>query len=181
MKMLDQYIQLTNKKPDSKKYAKIYSPKPTLLDYKKGYIIRYFAKQVNDENAPITEISRGQYKSWSDDDSGLDNGFYTYEILGPVTKVELFTEEEIKRLNLPESAKKPTYKAIYIYPSFFPYKYNVKAARKWGVLAYGGNKNDSESWYRIKENYEGKTGHFTTYTNYKGETWTENYKKTIYD
>ena len=82
---------------------------------------------------------------------------------------------DIKRLNLPESAKKPTYKAIYIYPSFFPYKYNVKAARKWGVLAYGGNKNDSESWYRIKENYEGKTGNFTTYTNYKGETWTENY------
>tara|TARA_A100001011_G_C14297091_1_gene838955 strand:+ start:1264 stop:1869 length:606 start_codon:yes stop_codon:yes gene_type:complete len=112
---------------------------------------------------------------------GLDNGFYRYQIEGPVTKVELFTEEEIKRLNLPESAKKPTYKAIYIYPSFFPYKYNVKAARKWGVLAYGGNKNDSESWYRIKENYEGKTGHFTTYTNYKGETWTENYKKTIYD
>lgn len=112
---------------------------------------------------------------------GLDNGFYRYEILGPVTKVELFTEEEIKRLNLPESAKKPTYKAIYIYPSFFPYKYNVKAARKWGVLAYGGNKNDSESWYRIKENYKGKTGDFTTYTNYKGETWTENYKKTIYD
>ena len=35
---------------------------------------------------------------------GLDNGFSRYEILGPVTKVE----EEIKRLNLPESAKKPT-------------------------------------------------------------------------
>lgn len=88
MKMLDQYIQLTNKKPDSKKYAKIYSPKPTLLDYKKGYIIRYFAKQVNDENAPIIEISRGQYKSWTDDDSGLDNGFYKvtslkWKISGP--------------------------------------------------------------------------------------------------
>ena len=27
-------------------------------------------------NAPIIEISRGQYKSWTDDDSGLDNGFY---------------------------------------------------------------------------------------------------------
>jgi hypothetical protein len=105
---------------------------------------------------------------------GLDNGFSRYEIIGPVTKVELFTEEEIKRLNLPESAKKPTYKAIYI-DSDFTYKYNVKAARKWGVLAYGGNKNDSESWYRIRENYEGKTGKFTTYTNYKGETWTENY------
>tara|TARA_Y100001963_G_C6739068_1_gene427961 strand:+ start:1121 stop:1525 length:405 start_codon:yes stop_codon:yes gene_type:complete len=88
MKMLDQYIKLTNKKPDSKKYAKLYIPKPTLLDYKKGYIIRYFAKQVNDQNAPIIEINKSQYKSWTDNDSGLDNGFYKvtsikWKISGP--------------------------------------------------------------------------------------------------
>ena len=94
--------------------------------------------------------------------------FLDMKYLGPNIYLlnKLFTEEEIKRLNLPESAKKPTYKAFYI-DNEVPYKYNVKAAKKWGVLAYGGNKNDSESWYRIKENYEGKTGNFTTYKSIK--------------
>ena len=88
MKMLDQYIQLTNKKPDSGKYAKPYIPSPTLLDYNKGYIIRFFAKQTNDVNAPIIEIDKKQFKSWNDNDSGLDNGFYKitslkWKIKGP--------------------------------------------------------------------------------------------------
>ena len=48
-------------------------------------------------------------------------------------------------------------------------------AKKYNVKVYGGNTNNSESWWGVRENYEGKTGNFTTYNNYKGETWTENY------
>ena len=86
--MLNQYILLTNQKPDSKKYAKAFIPSPSPLDYKKGYIIRYFAKQTNDVESPVIEISRKQFKSWPDQKAGLDNGFYKvtslkWKIKGP--------------------------------------------------------------------------------------------------
>ena len=61
--MLNQYIKLTNTKPNIKKYAKAYIPNPTLLDYKKGYILRYFAKQANDKNQPTFEVSKQDFQS----------------------------------------------------------------------------------------------------------------------
>lgn len=100
---------------------------------------------------------------------GLDNGFTKYTIIGPISSVELFTEEEKKKLidkGVPE-------KCIGKYKSINGIKFNWRAAKKWDVTVYGGSVRGG--WGGLLENYEGKQGKFTTYTNYKGESWTENY------
>ena len=38
-----------------------YIPQPSEKDYKRGYIVRYFAQKANDKSAPIYEISKGLY------------------------------------------------------------------------------------------------------------------------
>ena len=55
------------------KYKKIETiiPMPEDIDYKKGYIDRYFIQKSNDNAAPIFEISRNQYVSY------LVNPFFT--------------------------------------------------------------------------------------------------------
>ena len=100
---------------------------------------------------------------------GLDNGFTSYTIVGPMSTIELFTEEEKKKLidkGVPE-------KCIGKYKSINGIKFNWRAAKKWDVTVYGGSIRGG--WGGLRENYEGKQGKFTTYTNYKGESWTENY------
>ena len=100
---------------------------------------------------------------------GLDNGFTSYTIIGPMDNVELFTEEEKKKLiekGVPE-------KCIGKYKSINGIKFNWRAARKWDVTVYGGSIRGG--WGGLRENYQGEAGKFTTYTNYKGETWTESY------
>ena len=100
---------------------------------------------------------------------GLDNGFTNYTIIGPMDTVELFTEEEKKKLiekGVPE-------KCIGKYKSINGIKFNWRAAKKWHVTVYGGSIRGG--WGGLRENYQGKAGKFTTYNNYKGETWTENY------
>lgn len=109
---------------------------------------------------------------------GLDNGFTSYEVVGPAIKVELFTDKEIEKLNLPVNNKKPKYKTIYMEHSIYgeiAYKFNKRAAKKYDVIVYGGNTHNSDSWYGLRENYEGKTGSFTRYINYKGESWTRDH------
>ena len=99
---------------------------------------------------------------------GLDNGFSNYTVIGPVKTVELFTDLEKKKFEA-RGIEVPKYKSVD------GKKFNWRAARKWGVKVYGGNQNDSETWWGLRENYKGEAGNFTTYTNYKGESWTENY------
>ena len=107
---------------------------------------------------------------------GLDNGFSNYTVIGPMDSIELFTEEEKKKLEAkgvsPNDIGK--YKSIGMYGRS-KRKFNWRAARKWNVKVYGGSQNFRPSWWGVRENYEGKTGNFTTYNNYKGESWTENY------
>lgn len=102
---------------------------------------------------------------------GLDNGFTSYTIVGPMDTVELFTEEEKKKL----IEKGVLEKCIGKYKSINGIKFNWRAARKWHVKVYGGSQNSKMCWGSLLENYEGKSGKFTTYNNYKGETWSENY------
>ncbi len=107
---------------------------------------------------------------------GLDNGFTSFEVQGPAVSVVLFTDEEKQRINQKWGValeKIPKYKTITI--NTYPYKYNHRAAKKWGVTVYGGSTNCTDSWWGIRENYNGKTGKFTKYINYKGETWIEDY------
>ena len=99
---------------------------------------------------------------------GLDNGFSRYTVIGPVKTVELFTDLERKNFEA-QGIEVPKYKSVD------GLKFNWRAARKWSVKVYGGSQNSQSSWWGIRENYEGEVGDFTTYTNYKGESWTEKY------
>jgi hypothetical protein len=102
---------------------------------------------------------------------GLDNGFTTQQMVGPVDELEIFTEAEKQKLiarGVPEQY-------IGKYKSVGGSKFNWRAAKKWGVTVYGGSQNYQPCWGGLRENYEGKSGKFTHYNNYKGETWTENY------
>lgn len=102
---------------------------------------------------------------------GLDNGFSRYTIRGPVTDIELFTEKEKQKL----LNKGLTENQIGKYKSVDGYAFNWRAAKKWDVKVYGGSTNYQRGWGSLLENYEGMAGNFTTYNNYKGESWTENY------
>ena len=107
---------------------------------------------------------------------GLDNGFTCYEVLGPAISVVPFTDKEKQHIYKKWGValeKIPKYKTITV--DNYPYKYNHRAAKKWGVTVYGGTTNNSDTWWGVRENYEGKTGKYTQYVNYKGETWTVNY------
>ncbi len=107
---------------------------------------------------------------------GLDNGFTYYEVLGPAISVVPFTDKEKQHIYQKWGValeKIPKYKTITV--DTYPYKYNHRAAKKWGVTVYGGTTNNSDTWWGVRENYEGKTGKYIQYVNYKGETWTENY------
>ena len=136
---------------------------------------RYQNKKAEIEKKSKEEIKKlNIYLSYSEDRVpcvGLDNGFTSYTIVGPVDNMELFTKAEKQKLitkGVPEQK-------IGKYKSVGGHKFNWRAARKWGVTVYGGSQNYRPCWGGLRENYEGKAGRFTTYTNYKGETWTENY------
>jgi len=97
--------------------------------------------------------------------------FMSYTIEGPVDTIELFNKAEKQKLiekGVPEES-------IGIYKSVGGNKFNWRAAKRWGVTVYGGSQNYRPSWGSLRENYDGKAGRFTTYTNYKGESWTENH------
>ena len=107
---------------------------------------------------------------------GLDNGFTNYEVLGPAVSLVLFTDKEKQHIYQKWGValeKIPKYKTITV--NTYPYKYNHRAAKKWGVTVYGGSTNNSDTWWGIRENYDGITENYTRYINYKGETWIENY------
>jgi hypothetical protein len=92
-------------------------------------------------------------------------------MVGPVDELEIFTESEKQKL----IAKGVPEQHIGKYKSVGGLKFNWRAAKKWGVTVYGGSQNYQPSWGGLRENYEGKAGNLTHYTNYKGESWTENY------
>ena len=52
-----------------------YIPKPNDLDYKRGYIVRYFVQKANDDSAPIFEIKKQYISTYT------NNPFYRISIL----------------------------------------------------------------------------------------------------
>ena len=141
---------------------------------------KHDAERYKNEKAEIKKKSKEEIKKlkiylcYSGDRVpcvGLDNGFTSYNVVGPVESIELFTVAEIEKL----IAKGIPIEKIGPYKSVGGHKFNWKAAKKWGVTVYGGSQDYRPSWGALRENYEGYVGNFTTYTNYKGETWTEKY------
>jgi hypothetical protein len=65
----------------AEKYYTEYKPEPKAIDYTTGYFYRYFAKQANNKQAPIKEISYKDYVA--------TNSFYTkisvkWRLMAPV-------------------------------------------------------------------------------------------------
>jgi len=65
MNNIDRYNQLNKKSKNTRKIV-THVPKPTELDYQRGYIRRYFIQKMNDSLSPIYELDYdrfGSYKS----------------------------------------------------------------------------------------------------------------------
>lgn len=105
--------KLSNTEYGYKKLA-TYIPHPEEIDYKRGYIKRYFAQQSNDINAYIYEISSDVYSGIS------SNSFYTIVLLDWRL---VGTEEQIKESNF-KSVKLASQKmkALQLYlPNFLQF------------------------------------------------------------
>ena len=98
---------------------------------------------------------------------GLDNGFSSYTIRGPVGELEVFTEQEKQKL----IAKGVPEQHIGKYKSVGGSKFNWRAARKWGVSVYGGSQNYQPCWGGLRENYEGYVGDYTRYHSTFDKVW----------
>jgi hypothetical protein len=96
---------------------------------------------------------------------GLDNGFDSYRVMGPIHTIEMFTEQEKEKL----IAKGLSEQYIGKYKSIDGIKFNWRAAKKWGVTVYGGNINGG--WLSVHENYEGYVGDYTRYHSTFGKVW----------
>tara|TARA_B100000795_G_scaffold73852_1_gene52258 strand:+ start:1158 stop:1679 length:522 start_codon:yes stop_codon:yes gene_type:complete len=103
---------------------------------------------------------------------GLDNGFSSCQTIGPVEKVEEYSESEL--LELKKQGINVKYKSVTIGKCKYPH--NVRSAKKWHVTVYGyGGIKCKDYWWCVQENYEGHVGHTTYYNNYQGDTWEKNY------
>lgn len=75
-----------NKKLYSLDFPKTIVPTPNQLDYENGFIIRYFAQRVNDENGFVFEIDLQEYSHL------LENPYWiiekmTWRISGPIEEI----------------------------------------------------------------------------------------------
>ena len=69
---IDRYGEIVDLKPEFNEVKIVsYIPTPIDVDYKRGYIIRYFLQKSNDRNGLIFEIKKQSLSKFS------DNPFYT--------------------------------------------------------------------------------------------------------
>lgn len=73
-------------------YAKSFFPNPIIEDFKRGFIMRYFAKQRNNLRANIVEIDRLQFNSHSEG-GGINIEFYNvislrWRIIGTLQEIQ---------------------------------------------------------------------------------------------
>tara|TARA_R110001592_G_scaffold107501_3_gene300860 strand:+ start:236 stop:898 length:663 start_codon:yes stop_codon:yes gene_type:complete len=65
---------------------------PVIKDKKRGFILRYFIQQRNDNNARIKEVNKKQYDDLLKTDKGINPNFYKgvtvkWKIIGPMNDV----------------------------------------------------------------------------------------------
>ena len=63
--IIDKYNELSKSK-NKRNYSKVktHIPTPSELDYKKGFIKRYFCQKTNDKGSPIFEVDSIQYSKY---------------------------------------------------------------------------------------------------------------------
>jgi hypothetical protein len=103
---------------------------------------------------------------------GLDNGFSSWTIRGPVVKLVEFTEKELEKLEQYGCKRQHSDGQILKYKEIIvedggKFTFDKKRSRKYDYISYNGAY--------IIENYDGEVGKFTEYNNYKGERWVVKY------
>ena len=74
---LKNYNEMKKTKDIKDRYPQPYYPNIKDSDYEDGFIWRYFARRSNDPDSPIIEITKKQYDSHGNRDSGLDWALYS--------------------------------------------------------------------------------------------------------
>lgn len=64
----NQLIKGLNKLSPINHNIKTFVPTPNYIDYRRGYIVRYFIQRVNDENATIYEVNSKEYEKYLTDE-----------------------------------------------------------------------------------------------------------------
>lgn len=80
-----------------RRYAKSFLPIPNETDYRNGYIIRYFAKQIGEDE--IIEIKKDQYDYFTNNRIGLYILVrFRWRIIGDKEEVELSNSKILKEI-----------------------------------------------------------------------------------
>lgn len=74
-------------------FARPFFPTPSPDDYRRGYIIRYFAKQRNNSRGVIVEVDKKQFDSHSNRSGGLQREFYNvvqlrWKLVGTLEQIQ---------------------------------------------------------------------------------------------
>lgn len=101
---------------------------------------------------------------------GMDNGFESFEIIGPAEKLTEYTKKDHEKFKkdfdeIKENGEKiPLYKSISV--GGLEYTHNIKVAKKWqcNVYTMGKSIQSGDNWWGITN--KKKQEHFTEYYNY---------------
>ena len=105
MAMIDDYKRAKGNFPViSGNYARSFFPNPTMVDFKRGFITRYFAKQRNNLRANIVEIDSLQFNSHSEG-GGINIQFYNvislrWKIRGTLQEVQSVNFSSVENAEL---------------------------------------------------------------------------------
>ena len=99
---------------------------------------------------------------------GLDNGFDTYKVRGPVVKIVYFTEKELDNLKAKGLKTKFRDGTPLLYKSLRcvdggVFSYSESRSRKYTTISYSGAT--------ILEDYDGYVGEYTRYESTFGKVW----------
>jgi hypothetical protein len=91
----DDLIKGQGKSLVQQKTIRTHVPSPTYNDFRRGYIVRYFIQQINDNNATIYEINENDYKNFTSD------VFYNavkidWRLTGNLENIKLSNEKSVK-------------------------------------------------------------------------------------
>lgn len=94
---------------------KTFVPKPTDVDYLRGYITRYFVQKVNDKNSPIYEVNSDNYTKIN------NNTFY----IGVSIRWRISMKNILETKTISESNRKSIQTALDSMPSLKLYLPNL--------------------------------------------------------
>lgn len=63
----NQLMNAKNTRPPANHTIKTHIPTPNYIDYRRGYIVRYFIQRVNDKDATIYEVNSKEYEKYLTD------------------------------------------------------------------------------------------------------------------